>query len=134
MAFGHIRHPTVFHLIHSTETSVISEDSPPILVDVVNGAYAYSPIGELIVSRSATVTFSCLSPKRTSKSKWEFSSTYRSYPQLWTRMEALGAEKVDANQLTVTIAQPEDSGLLHCILPSGKRNTIRMRVEGMSSH
>ncbi|KAK6020750.1 hypothetical protein OSTOST_13590, partial [Ostertagia ostertagi] len=74
-----------------------NKDSPPVLVDVVNGAYAYSPIGELIVSRSATVTFSCLSPKRTAKSKWEFSSTYRSYPQLWTRMEALGAEKVDAN-------------------------------------
>ncbi|VDL78875.1 unnamed protein product [Nippostrongylus brasiliensis] len=59
----------------------------------------------------------------------EFSSTYRTYPQVWTRMEALGVESADANQLTITIAQPEDSGLLHCILPHGKRNTIRMRVE-----
>ncbi|ETN71091.1 sushi domain protein [Necator americanus] len=33
-------------------------------------------------------------------------------------MQALGVEGVDANQLTVAIAQPEDSGLLHCILPS----------------
>ncbi|KAK6039906.1 sushi domain protein [Cooperia oncophora] len=33
------------------------------------------------------------------------------------------------HELTVAIAQPEDSGLLHCILPSGKRSTIRMRVE-----
>uniref|UniRef100_A0A7I4YU53 Sushi, von Willebrand factor type A, EGF and pentraxin domain-containing protein 1 n=1 Tax=Haemonchus contortus TaxID=6289 RepID=A0A7I4YU53_HAECO len=106
-----------------------NKDSPPILVDVANGAHAYSPTGELIVARSATVTFSCLSPKKTAKSKWEFSSTYRSYPQQWASIEALGEEKVDANQLTVTIAQPEDSGLLHCILPSGKRSTIRMRVE-----
>uniref|UniRef100_L7MMX3 LEV-9 n=2 Tax=Oesophagostomum dentatum TaxID=61180 RepID=L7MMX3_OESDE len=106
-----------------------NKDSPPILIDVVNGAYAYSPSGELVVARSATVTFSCLSPKKNSKSKWEFSSTYRTYPQVWLTVNALGAENVDANQLTVAIAQPEDSGLLHCILPNGKRNTIRMRVE-----
>ncbi|KAK6753871.1 hypothetical protein RB195_013079 [Necator americanus] len=106
-----------------------NKDSPPILIDVMNGPHAYSPIGELIVARSATVIFSCLTPKKASKSKWEFSSTYRTYPQAWTKMQALGVEGVDANQLTVAIAQPEDSGLLHCILPSGKRNTIRMKVE-----
>ncbi|KIH54037.1 sushi domain protein, partial [Ancylostoma duodenale] len=106
-----------------------NKDSPPILIDVINGAHAYSPTGELIVSRSATVTFSCLTPKKASESKWEFSSTYRTYPQVWTKMDALGVEGADANQLTVAIAQPEDSGLLHCILPTGKRNTVKMRVE-----
>ncbi|KAK6060434.1 hypothetical protein COOONC_01907, partial [Cooperia oncophora] len=79
-----------------------NKDSPPILIDVLNGAHTFSPIGELIVARSATVIFSCLSPKKTAKSKWEFSSTYRSYPQIWTRIEALGAEKADANQVSVT--------------------------------
>ncbi|KJH53411.1 sushi domain protein [Dictyocaulus viviparus] len=78
-----------------------NNDSPPIVINVLKGAYTYSPIGELIIARSGTVTLSCVTPK--SKGK-----------------------------LTVTIAQPEDSGLLHCILPNGKRNTIRLRVEDRS--
>ncbi|WKY11470.1 hypothetical protein Q1695_003213 [Nippostrongylus brasiliensis] len=108
-----------------------NKDAPPIVVDVMNGPHAFSPSGELIVARSATVTLSCLTKKTSANALiiQEFSSTYRTYPQVWTRMEALGVESADANQLTITIAQPEDSGLLHCILPHGKRNTIRMRVE-----
>uniref|UniRef100_A0A0N4VWY2 Uncharacterized protein n=1 Tax=Haemonchus placei TaxID=6290 RepID=A0A0N4VWY2_HAEPC len=33
----------------------------------------------------------------------EFSSTYRSYPQQWASIEALGEEKVDANQVSVAL-------------------------------
>ncbi|VDL68443.1 unnamed protein product [Nippostrongylus brasiliensis] len=66
----------------------------------MNGPHAYSPSGELIVARSATVTLSCLTKKTSANSVWEFSSTYRTYPQVWTRMEALGVESADANQVS----------------------------------
>lgn len=33
-------------------------------------------------------------------------------------------------QLTIASAQPEDSGIFHCILPSGKRNSIKIVVDG----
>uniref|UniRef100_A0A158PB57 Locomotion-related protein Hikaru genki n=1 Tax=Angiostrongylus cantonensis TaxID=6313 RepID=A0A158PB57_ANGCA len=102
----------------------LNDSSPPIVIDVINGAHAYSPTGELIVARSTTVTLSCVTPRKNGKTRWEYSSTYRTYPQVWTKIQALGIEK-----LTVKIAQPEDNGLLHCILPNGERNTIRIRVE-----
>uniref|UniRef100_A0A1I7X4S8 Sushi domain-containing protein n=1 Tax=Heterorhabditis bacteriophora TaxID=37862 RepID=A0A1I7X4S8_HETBA len=106
-----------------------NKDSPPILFDVVGGPYSISPTGELIVGRSATVSFSCFFPRKMGKVRWEVSSTYRSYSQIWTKLKALGIDKTDAYQLTVAVAQPEDSGLLHCIIPSGKRHTIKMRVD-----
>ncbi|CAI4228747.1 unnamed protein product [Auanema sp. JU1783] len=107
----------------------LSKDIPPIVFDVEDGAYSVSPKGQLIVSRSSTITFSCLTPKKDGKPAWEHSSTYRSYYQQWTTVNALGKKNLDSYELTIAGAQKEDSGLVHCVLPNGKRNTIKFSVE-----
>ncbi|PAV80690.1 hypothetical protein WR25_03301 [Diploscapter pachys] len=107
-----------------------NDEQPPILFKVEDGPFSISPIGELIVDRSAKIVFSCLFPRNRDTPKWEVTSTYRTYHQQWILLnEALGLANIDAYQLTIASAQPEDSGIFHCILPSGKRNSIKIVVD-----
>jgi hypothetical protein len=35
-------------------------------------------------------------------------------------------------QLTVSVAQPEDGGFFHCVLPQAQRNSIHVHVQGLN--
>uniref|UniRef100_A0A914H0H2 Sushi domain-containing protein n=1 Tax=Globodera rostochiensis TaxID=31243 RepID=A0A914H0H2_GLORO len=103
--------------------------SPPIHFHVDNGQLSISPAGILLVNKSATVFLYCLHPKSNGTNpKWESTSTYRTYPQSWTRGVHPKFPEMDAFQLSVSTAQREDDGIFHCILPNGRRNSVQIRV------
>ncbi|CAJ0935572.1 unnamed protein product, partial [Mesorhabditis belari] len=112
--------------------SPIAEDAAPIFFTVDGSQHAISHRGDLIVARSATITFSCLLPKSRGKPVWETTSTYRSYPQSWEIIDAFNYRKLDAYQLTVAGAQPEDNGVFNCITPFGERHSIKLIVQNVN--
>lgn len=102
---------------------------PPIHFHVDKGQWSVSPAGVLLVNRSANIQLFCLQPKATGQPRWESTSTYRTYPQEWTRAVQPQFANMDAFQLIISMAQPEDSGLFHCILPDHRRNSLHIRVK-----
>ncbi|GMT33354.1 hypothetical protein PFISCL1PPCAC_24651, partial [Pristionchus fissidentatus] len=109
----------------------VKPDALPIHYEVLNGASSISSKGELLVDRSTTVVFSCAFPRRMGQPRWEVTSTYRTYPKSWNSIAAFGKRGVEVYQLTVAVAQPEDSGAFYCIAPDGRRHGVRVRVLGV---
>ncbi|CAJ0583724.1 unnamed protein product, partial [Mesorhabditis spiculigera] len=107
-------------------------EAAPIYYTVEPSPHAISNKGELIVSRSATVTFSCLLPKTRGRPVWETTSTYRTYPQNWETIDVDKWKNLEAYQLSVVGAQPEDNGVFHCITPFGERHSIKMLVQNVN--
>uniref|UniRef100_A0A914EJ70 Uncharacterized protein n=1 Tax=Acrobeloides nanus TaxID=290746 RepID=A0A914EJ70_9BILA len=103
--------------------------APPIHFEIENGAYIVSPQGYLLVNRSATIKLFCFYPKNRGHPEWEVTSTYRSYPQMWTKEIHPQYMSMDAYQLTISMAQPEDSGFFHCILPDHRRTVVQIVVK-----
>ncbi|KAK0419223.1 hypothetical protein QR680_014025 [Steinernema hermaphroditum] len=104
------------------------EGPPPIYFEVDKGPYTVNSIGELVVNRSTTVNLYCLHPMSKGKPRWEVSSIYRNYPQTWTKVKTK-LDVFEAYRLTISVAQPEDSGLFHCVLPNRHRQSIRLVVK-----
>uniref|UniRef100_A0A1I8BH60 Sushi domain-containing protein n=1 Tax=Meloidogyne hapla TaxID=6305 RepID=A0A1I8BH60_MELHA len=95
-------------------TRANDQQPPPIDFRVDKGQWSISPLGKLLVSRSATIRLFCIYPidnEQQIQPRWESFSNYRNYPQL-----------------TVLMAQPEDSGPFHCILPNNRRNSLHLQV------
>ncbi|GMT03427.1 hypothetical protein PENTCL1PPCAC_25601 [Pristionchus entomophagus] len=111
----------------------VKPDAIPIHYEVLNGASSISSKGELLIDRSTTVVFSCAYPRRLGQPKWlqEVTSTYRTYPKSLNSIGTFGRKAVDVYQLTVAVAQPEDSGAFYCIAPDGRRHGVRLRVHGI---
>ncbi|KAI6221409.1 Sushi, von Willebrand factor type A, EGF and pentraxin domain-containing protein 1 [Aphelenchoides fujianensis] len=108
--------PQIPHCIPLDETNR-NGMSPPIHVEVERGNHAITPDGTLVVNRSATVNLFCFFPKHLGTPKWESSSPSKS---------------ADAYQLIISVAQPEDSSLFHCILPNHQRSSIRIEIKDES--
>ncbi|KAL3104295.1 hypothetical protein niasHS_000004 [Heterodera schachtii] len=118
-------------LLPSAASASPSSAPPPIHFRVDNGQFSISPAGILLVNKSATVFLYCIHPKsgnKTTSPKWESTSTYRTYPQGWTRVTHPKFPETDALQLIVSMAQREDDGIFHCVLPNGRRNSVQLRV------
>ncbi|KAF1748085.1 hypothetical protein GCK72_024552 [Caenorhabditis remanei] len=105
-----------------------SGTSVPIKYSVTHGTHAISSKGELIVSRAANVKLACLTEKVASDPIWKVTSTYRSYPTQWTKAKTGDYDDIDGFEVTIASAQPFDSGMLHCVLPNGARNSIKLVV------
>ncbi|TKR66617.1 hypothetical protein L596_022887 [Steinernema carpocapsae] len=101
---------------------------PPIYFEVERGPHTVNSLGELVVNRSSTVYLYCLQPKSKGKPIWEVSSIYRNYPQTWTKVKTKD-DVFEAYRLTITVAQPEDNGFFHCVLPNQRRQSIRLVVK-----
>jgi hypothetical protein len=50
--------------------------------------------------------------------------------QAWTKSSHPLYLDADVYELVLSVVQPEDSGLYHCILPNNQRSTIRLYVKG----
>ncbi|CAD6189282.1 unnamed protein product [Caenorhabditis auriculariae] len=121
---GNWSHPIPYcHPLQPTNQNMV-----PIKFTVSEGAYAISPKGDLVVSRASNIVLICLSRKTIPNPVWKVTSTYRSYPTQWTRTRTTENEDIDGFEVTIASAQPYDSGLLHCVLPNGVRNSIRIQV------
>ncbi|KAE9552676.1 hypothetical protein FO519_004118 [Halicephalobus sp. NKZ332] len=102
---------------------------PPIHFVVENGPYTVSPENDLIVNRSVTVHLYCFFPKSLGQPRWETTSVYRSFPQSWVTGIHPQYLQNDAYSLTITVAQPEDSGAYHCVLPDHRRTVIHINIQ-----
>ncbi|MFH4976434.1 hypothetical protein AB6A40_003143 [Gnathostoma spinigerum] len=102
----------------------------PIQYNVERAAHFLSPQGELIVNQSADISLSCIFPRNKGQPKWEVSTTYRNYPRSWRRVVLPFLQDVDAYELTITTAQPEDGGLFHCVTPNDHRTTLKLIIDG----
>lgn len=60
-------------------------EPPPVHFVVEHGSHTVSPDNELVVNSSAVITLYCFYPKTLGQPKWETTSTYRSFPQSWTK-------------------------------------------------
>ncbi|CAI5454492.1 unnamed protein product [Caenorhabditis angaria] len=105
-----------------------TESSVPIKYSVSHGTHAISSKGELVVSRASNVLLTCLTEKLASDPMWKVTSTYRSYPTQWTKARTAEYEEIDGFEVSIASAQPFDSGMLHCVLPNGARNSIKLVV------
>uniref|UniRef100_A0A7E4V0W2 Sushi domain-containing protein n=1 Tax=Panagrellus redivivus TaxID=6233 RepID=A0A7E4V0W2_PANRE len=116
---------------HCVPLEVHSERAgpPPIHYVVENGAHSISPDGELVVNSSATVHLHCFYPKEFGQPRWETTSTYRTFPQTWSKGVHSMFMEADAYSLTVSMAQPEDSGFYHCHLPNHRRSVVHLLVK-----
>ncbi|VDK52158.1 unnamed protein product [Gongylonema pulchrum] len=107
------------------------EGAPPIRFELERGLHTVTPRGHLVVNISTTVRLQCLFPRNKGQPRWEVSSTYREYPQTWSRISYSSEHfDIDAYELTVSTARPEDGGFFHCVIPNGRRNTIKIIVKG----
>uniref|UniRef100_A0A915Q664 Uncharacterized protein n=1 Tax=Setaria digitata TaxID=48799 RepID=A0A915Q664_9BILA len=106
-----------------------NDGAPPIKLELGRGLHTVTPRGHLVVNISATLRLQCLFPRSKGQPKWEVSTTYRKYPQSWTEIELPEKLLMDAFELTVTAARPEDGGFFHCVLPNGRRNTVKIIVK-----
>lgn len=112
-------------------TRANDQQPPPIDFRVDKGQWSISPLGKLLVSRSATIRLFCIYPidnEQQIQPRWESFSNYRNYPQEWTKDVNQKLKNFSALQLTVLMAQPEDSGPFHCILPNNRRNSLHLQV------
>nr|CAD2187096.1 unnamed protein product [Meloidogyne enterolobii] len=108
-----------------------NDNQPPPIDFQVSGQWSISPTGVLLVSRSSTIHLFCFYQMDNGKPRWESFSSYRSYPQEW--MRGVNQHKFvnfSVLQLTILIAQPEDSGPFHCILPNNRRNSLHLQIRG----
>uniref|UniRef100_A0A915C8W8 Locomotion-related protein Hikaru genki n=1 Tax=Parascaris univalens TaxID=6257 RepID=A0A915C8W8_PARUN len=105
------------------------DGAPPIKFKLEYGSHAVTPLGELIINSSSTLHLYCLFPRKKGQPIWEISSTYRNYPRSWTKFTVPQVQDVDAYELTISAAQPEDGGFFHCVLPNGRRNTLKIMVK-----
>ncbi|KRY67427.1 Locomotion-related protein Hikaru genki [Trichinella pseudospiralis] len=112
---------------------------PAITYRTVNGEMALAPTGELIVRRSSSVQLNCIFPKEDGQPVWQFTSSYRNYPQQWTNVTVdtepyfqsddkvqPSLRKITAYRLTIYMARPEDSGTFYCVDPVGRRHAVRL--------
>ncbi|VDK72875.1 unnamed protein product [Litomosoides sigmodontis] len=108
-----------------------NDGAPPINLELEQGLHTVTPRGYLVVSISTMVRLQCLFPRKKGQPRWEVSTTYRRYPQSWTEIHLHGKSGMDAYELTVAAARPEDGGFFHCVLPNGHRNTVKIIVKDM---
>ncbi|KAK6112625.1 Protein lev-9 domain protein [Brugia pahangi] len=106
-----------------------NDGAPPINLELGRGLHTITPRGHLVVNISTTLRLQCLFPRKKGQPRWEVSTTYRKYPQSWIEINLPGKSDLDAYELTVTAARPEDGGFFHCILPNGHRNTVKIIVK-----
>ncbi|VDK57641.1 unnamed protein product [Anisakis simplex] len=109
------------------------DGSPPIKFKLEQGSHAVTPIGELIINSSSTLHLYCLFPRKKGQPVWEISSKYRYYPRSWTKYTVPQLQDVDAYELTVSAAQPEDGGFFHCVAPNGRRTTLKIIIKEQPS-
>uniref|UniRef100_A0A183USG6 Locomotion-related protein Hikaru genki n=1 Tax=Toxocara canis TaxID=6265 RepID=A0A183USG6_TOXCA len=105
------------------------DGAPPIKFKLEQGSHAVTPLGELIVNSSSTLHLYCLFPRKKGQPVWETSSRYRNYPRTWTKFTVPQLQDIDAYELVVSATQPEDSGFFHCVIPNGRRNTLKIMVK-----
>ncbi|KRZ13935.1 Locomotion-related protein Hikaru genki [Trichinella zimbabwensis] len=118
---------------------------PAITYRTVNGEMALAPTGELIVRRSSSVQLNCIFPKEDGQPVWQFTSSYRNYPQQWTNVTVdtepyldsddkvqPSLRKITAYRLTIYMARPEDSGTFYCVDPVGRRHAVRLIVKDIT--
>nr|CAD2185973.1 unnamed protein product [Meloidogyne enterolobii] len=106
-----------------------NDQQPPPIDFQVSGQWSISPTGVLLVSRSSTIHLFCFYQLDSGKPRWESFSSYRSYPQEWiTEVNQHRFANYSVLQLTILIAQPEDSGPFHCILPNNRRNSLHLQI------
>ncbi|KAI1724402.1 sushi repeat (SCR repeat) domain-containing protein [Ditylenchus destructor] len=85
----------------------------PIHFSVENGPYTVTPEGALVVNQPI----------------WETTSTYRTYPQTWTKDVHIQHMESDAYELRISTIQPEDSGFFGCVLPNFRRSGLSVVVK-----
>lgn len=76
-----------------------SDSSPPIRLEIGRALYTISPKGDLIINSSSTIRLHCIFPKSRGQPVWETSSTYRKYPQSWTKTSLAQYPDIDAYQV-----------------------------------
>ncbi|KAF7629184.1 hypothetical protein Mgra_00009293 [Meloidogyne graminicola] len=124
-------HPPPPYCQHLNPNNDNNEQQPPqIDFHVEKGQWSISPTGVLLVSRSAKIKLLCLYSIDNDIEgwpHWESFSNYRNYPQ-----ELINSKQNLANvgsfQLTILMAQPEDSGPFYCILPNNRRNSLHIQI------
>ncbi|VDP04934.1 unnamed protein product [Soboliphyme baturini] len=121
-------------------------DRPPAIVwRVVKGDISVSVRGELIVRQASYLHLDCIYPRSKGQPTWEYTSSYRHYPQHWDMADAdhpgyvlyhfnrktQQSPLISIYRLAIYMTRPEDSGLFYCIDPYGRRHAVKLIVKGM---